>query len=62
MVAVNAKEISKLLMIVAMAALGMGVQFSAVRTVGPRVFATVVASIVFLGSLSLALIFILGIA
>lgn len=60
--AADAKALSGLLMIVSMAALGMGVDFAAVRTVGPRVFATVVLSILFLAVLSLGLIFALGIA
>ena len=47
-------------MIVSMAALGLGVEFAAVRAVGPRVFGTVVISIVFLVILSLSLIFALG--
>ncbi|MHB0870690.1 MAG: YeiH family protein [Chloroflexota bacterium] len=61
-VAGDAKAISNAIMIVSMVALGMGVDFAAVRTVGPRVFATVVLSILFLGTLSLGLIFALGIA
>ena len=59
---VEAKTVSNTLMIVSMVALGMGVDFAAVKTVGPRVFATVVLSILFLGVLSLGLIFLLGIA
>ncbi len=60
--AADAKSASALIMIVSMAALGMGVEFASVRSVGPRVFATVVLSILFLGALSLGLIFILGIS
>ncbi len=55
-----AQDGSKLVMIVSMAALGLGVEFAAVRAVGPRVFGTVVISIVFLVMLSLSLIFALG--
>jgi uncharacterized integral membrane protein (TIGR00698 family) len=55
-----AQDGSKLVMIVSMAALGLGVEFAAVRAVGPRVFGTVVISIVFLVILSLSLIFALG--
>lgn len=58
----DAKTVSGMIMILSMAALGMGVDFSAVRKVGPRVFATVVLSILFLGVLSLGLIFALGIS
>ncbi len=58
----DAKTLSSLIMIVSMAALGMGVDFASVKTVGPRVFATVVLSILFLATLSLGLIFTLGIA
>lgn len=61
-VAADAKAVSNAIMIVSMVALGMGVDFAAVRTVGPRVFATVVLSVLFLGTLSLGLIFALGIA
>ncbi|MGI5836822.1 MAG: YeiH family protein [Chloroflexota bacterium] len=55
------KEISKLLMLVSMAALGLEVEIAAVRTVGPKVFATVVLSTISLTALSLGLIFFLGI-
>jgi uncharacterized integral membrane protein (TIGR00698 family) len=51
-----AQATSKLLMIGAMAALGLGVEFAVVRTVGPRVGATVVLSLLFLVTLSLGLI------
>ncbi len=61
-ISADAKTVSNALMIVSMVALGMGVDFAAVKTVGPRVFATVVLSILFLGTLSLGLIFLLGIA
>lgn len=59
---VDAKALSGMIMIVSMAALGMGVDFASVKSVGPRVFATVVLSILFLATLSLGLIFTLGIA
>ncbi|MBI3971520.1 MAG: putative sulfate exporter family transporter [Chloroflexi bacterium] len=55
-----AKSASKALMIVSMAALGMGVELAAVKTVGPRVLAAVITSIVFLLLLSLGLIALLG--
>ena len=61
-ISADAKVLSNSLMIVSMVALGMGVDFAAVRTVGPRIFATVVLSILFLGTLSLGMIFLLGIA
>ena len=61
-VSVDAKWASSLLMVVSMAGLGMGVDIAAVRSVGPRIFATVVLSILFLGTLSLGLIRLLGIA
>ncbi len=60
-VAADARAISGLLMIVSMAALGMGVHFSSVKSVGPRVLATVLLSILFLGTLTLVLTFALGI-
>lgn len=59
--AAEAKELSKLVMLVSMAALGMEVEVAAIRTVGPRILATVVLSMLFLATLSLALIFALGI-
>ena len=51
------KETSRWLMIAAMAALGLGVEVAAVKTVGPRVLAAVLVSVFFLLLLSLALIF-----
>jgi uncharacterized membrane protein YadS len=60
-IAAQAKNVSKLLMIVAMGALGLGVELAAVRRVGPRVFAAVVTSVVFLVLLSLSLIRLLGV-
>ena len=57
----QAKDVSRLLMIIAMGALGLGVEFAAVKRVGPRVFAAVVTSVVFLLVLSLTLIHILGV-
>jgi uncharacterized integral membrane protein (TIGR00698 family) len=59
--ALAAKEVSRLLMIVAMAALGLGVEVAAVRRVGPRVLATVVISTACLVLTSLGLIVALGI-
>lgn len=60
-VALDAKSLSSTIMLVSMVALGMGVDFRAVRSVGPRVFATVVLSSLVLTALSLGLIVILGI-
>jgi uncharacterized integral membrane protein (TIGR00698 family) len=49
-------ELSRALMVVAMAALGLGVDARAVRRVGPAVAATVVGSLVVLAGLSILLI------
>jgi uncharacterized integral membrane protein (TIGR00698 family) len=57
--AVVSKDVSKLLMIGAMAALGLGVEFAALRKLGPRVLATVVLSILCLIGISLSLIYLL---
>ena len=48
--------VSKLLTILAMAGLGLGVEFAAVKRVGPRVALAVVGSLAFLIALSLTLI------
>lgn len=60
--ALLAKDASRLLMILAMAALGLGVEFSVLRKVGPRVALAVIGSLIFLVVLSLVLITTLGIA
>jgi uncharacterized membrane protein YadS len=57
--AAQSKNLSRLLMLVAMAALGG--EFAAVKRVGPRVLAAVLASVAFLVCLSLTLIDTLGI-
>lgn len=62
MLADPAREVSRVLTIVAMAGLGYGVELAAVRTVGIRVGLTVVASLVFLCVLTIALIKALGVA
>jgi len=54
--------VANLLTIVAMAALGLGVEVRAVAQSGPRVIAAVVVSLLFLGVVSLALIRLLAIA
>ncbi len=51
-----AKEVSRLLTILAMAGLGLGVEFAALKQAGPRVAGTVTISLLFLISLSLFLI------
>jgi uncharacterized membrane protein YadS len=51
-----AQDLSRSLMIVAMAGLGFGVQFAAVRQVGPRVAVAVIGSLLFLGTFTLAFI------
>ncbi len=61
LVAGDAKLVSNALMVVSMAALGMGVELAAIKTVGPRVGITVVLSIGFLAILSVAMTFVLGI-
>lgn len=57
-----AQNASRMLTILAMAGLGLGVELGALRKVGPRVAAGVFGSLVFLITLSLALIFGLHIA
>ncbi|MHB1415604.1 MAG: YeiH family protein [Chloroflexota bacterium] len=56
------QETSRLLTVLAMAGLGLGVEFAAIRKVGPRVAAAAVGSLVFLISLSLSLIVIFHVA
>jgi uncharacterized integral membrane protein (TIGR00698 family) len=51
-----AQTTSRLLMVLAMGGLGLGVQFAALRQVGPRVLVAVIGSLAFLMSLSLGLI------
>lgn len=53
---VAAQQVSHGLMILAMAGLGLGVEFAALRKVGPRVLVAVAGSLAFLISLSLGLI------
>lgn len=60
--ALAAKDVSRLLTILAMAGLGLGVEVAAVRRVGPRVALAVSGSLLFLIGLSLSLIRGLGIA
>jgi uncharacterized membrane protein YadS len=50
------RDLSRLLTIVAMAGLGFGVELRAVGRVGPRVGATVVASLLFLATLTVVLL------
>lgn len=49
-----AREVSRLLTIIAMAGLGFGVDVAAVRSVGPRVAVAVIASLVFLVGLTIS--------
>ena len=55
------REVSRWLTIAAMAALGLGVDFRSVRSVGPRVAVAVVGSFAVLLTVSIVLIFALGI-
>jgi uncharacterized membrane protein YadS len=55
------REVSRWLTLAAMAALGLGVDFKSVRSVGPSVAAAVVGSFAVLLVVSIALIFALGI-
>ncbi len=57
----RAKDASRLLTILAMAGLGFGVELASVRRVGPRVGSAVVISLLFMASLTLALIHVLRI-
>ncbi len=50
------KEFSRWLTILAMAGLGLGVEFAAIRSTGPRVIVAVCSSLIFLIALSLGLI------
>ena len=61
LVAVLTREVSRWLTILAMAGLGFGVEFAAVRKVGPRVGVAVVASLTFIASATLVLIRVVGI-
>ncbi len=56
-----AKDISRLMTILAMAGLGFGVELAAVRRTGPRVGAAVVVSLLFMAGLTLALMRLLAI-
>ena len=55
------REVSRWLTLAAMAALGLGVDFRSVRSVGPKVAAAVVGSFAVLLAVSIALIFALRI-
>jgi uncharacterized membrane protein YadS len=55
------RDISRMLTILAMAGLGFGVQLASVRQVGARVGSAVVCSLLFMASLTLVLIRLLGI-
>jgi uncharacterized integral membrane protein (TIGR00698 family) len=57
----RARDISRLLTILAMAGLGFGVELASVRHVGPRVGAAVVCSLLFMAALTLILIRLVGI-
>ena len=60
-VANPAREASRLLTILAMAGLGFGVELAAVRTVGPRVGAAVIGSLLFLAVFTITMIHVLGV-
>ncbi|HEX2033705.1 MAG TPA: putative sulfate exporter family transporter [Chloroflexota bacterium] len=60
-VSVPAREVSRLLTVLAMAGLGFGVELAAVRSVGPRVGAAVLASLAVLVAFSLVALRLLGI-
>jgi uncharacterized integral membrane protein (TIGR00698 family) len=55
------REVSRWLTILAMAGLGFGVELASVRKVGPRVGVTVILSLLFMVTLTLLLIWALGI-
>ncbi len=57
----HAKDVSRLMTILAMAGLGFGVELASVRRTGPRVGAAVIVSLLFMAGLTLALIHMLGI-
>lgn len=59
---VRAKDLSRILTILAMAGLGFGVELAAVRRVGPRVGSAVVVSLCFMAGLTLVLIHLLRIS
>src|SRR5206468_6328857 len=48
------RDVSRVLMVLAMAGLGFGVELAAVRTVGPRVALAVVCSLAFMATFTLA--------
>jgi uncharacterized integral membrane protein (TIGR00698 family) len=54
------RDVSRVLMVLAMAGLGFGVELAAVRTVGPRVALAVVCSLAFMATFSLALMRLAG--
>jgi uncharacterized membrane protein YadS len=54
------RDASRLLMVLAMAGLGFGVELAAVRTVGPRVAVAVVGSLAFMAAFTLACIRLAG--
>jgi uncharacterized integral membrane protein (TIGR00698 family) len=60
-IAAPAREVSRLLTVLAMAGLGFGVELAGVRAVGPRVAVAVVASLLVLAALALGGVRLLGI-
>jgi uncharacterized integral membrane protein (TIGR00698 family) len=54
------RDVSRLLMVLAMAGLGFGVELAAVRTVGPRVALAIVCSLAFMATFTLALMRLTG--
>jgi uncharacterized integral membrane protein (TIGR00698 family) len=54
------RDVSRVLMVLAMAGLGFGVELAAVRTVGPRVALAVVCSLAFMATFTLALMRLAG--
>jgi uncharacterized membrane protein YadS len=54
LIALPSRDVSRLLMVLAMAGLGFGVELAAVRTVGPRVTLVVVISLAFLATFTVA--------
>jgi uncharacterized integral membrane protein (TIGR00698 family) len=61
LVAGGARDLSRLMMVLAMAGLGFGVELAAVRKVGPRVGLAVVASLAFMAIFTLAMVRLLGV-
>lgn len=55
-IAQSTRDVSRLLMVLAMAGLGFGVELAAVRTVSPRVAIAVVCSLVFMALFTVACI------